>query len=381
MFWRKSFVADKERLLQDDEDKEQRRVFQKFCSVSEETEATKQQNQTLNLRLDELRSELASGQDLQNKYKELKAERKRVSDLNKYLEKQVRKFQIQLQDQMALEEKLKSVEEERQQVVQNNKILEQQILEINLKLKDREALEEEYKVVKAENKTLTQQNNVLQQEVQDLQQKIYMQNHLEKKCMGKTEENHILEQHNFYLQTQVQVLTRNLKDQERMMAEYKTLKAEKKAKMDHNYNVQNKIQDLKEELKVTKPWLNKNHDIRDQLDVDQKKKSDLTLDFQYLHNKFRPPNAWNSKRGYKTLVSDDNMPELEHFESGEGSHEAVEAEKKEQSVGTTKLETRTPTFLPPGQMGFSNNLTWAGADEGGAGPQPDQPSASFTLLN
>lgn len=54
----------------------QRSLLYKFCAVSGETEAIKQQNGVLTAQIDELTIKLANSQDLQKKYKGLKAKEK-----------------------------------------------------------------------------------------------------------------------------------------------------------------------------------------------------------------------------------------------------------------------------------------------------------------
>lgn len=93
----KEFHRDNTLLQENNKDKRQKSLLYKFCAVNGETEAKKKkQNCTLNLQIDELNSKLANSQDLQHKYKELKADRKAANDLNKNLEKQVHELHFKL---------------------------------------------------------------------------------------------------------------------------------------------------------------------------------------------------------------------------------------------------------------------------------------------
>lgn len=104
-----------------------------------ETDAIKHQTRTL-----KHKQKLRNGQDLQDKYKQLKAERSAASNLNKLLEKQVRKLTSKLQAQTALD--LRRTKEEIENLIRKNSILQQEIIEISKKLNDHKVMEEEYKL-------------------------------------------------------------------------------------------------------------------------------------------------------------------------------------------------------------------------------------------
>lgn len=160
MFGRKQrvpqeFEGEEGSLLQENYNRMgQKSLLYKFCAVSGETEGIKQQNAILTSKLDEFKIKFANSQDLEKRYKELKADKKAASDLNKDLEKQVTHYHMKLQNQIALEEKCKAAEEERQKLVRKRRHLEQEIVELNKKFKDHEALENEYQKMKTENKSM-----------------------------------------------------------------------------------------------------------------------------------------------------------------------------------------------------------------------------------